>query len=98
MMAILGHTEKEVVIVADRSGIHRAKKLASTLEHWRGQFRLQLLSAHCNHLLNQIEGFWRAMKDAIGAGRCFPDLHLLYQRTRQVLMEHQERPIYAFYW
>jgi hypothetical protein len=32
-----------------------------------------------------IEGFWRVMKDTIGAGRCFPALHLLYQRTRQVL-------------
>jgi hypothetical protein len=23
---------------------------------------------------------------------------LLYQRTRQVLMAHQERPIYEFHW
>ena len=38
------------------------------------------------------------MKDTIGAGRCFPDLRQLYQRTRQVLMAHQERPIYAFHW
>jgi hypothetical protein len=45
-----------------------------------------------------IEGFWRVMKDTIGAGRCFANLHLLYQRTRQVLMAHQERPIYAFRW
>ena len=45
-----------------------------------------------------IEGFWRVMKDTIGAGRCFPALHQLYQRTRQVLMAHQERPIYAFHW
>ena len=45
-----------------------------------------------------IEGFWRVMKDAIGAGRCFPALHQLYHRTRQVLMAHQERPIYAFHW
>jgi hypothetical protein len=45
-----------------------------------------------------IEGFWRVMKDAIGAGRRFPDLHQLYQRTRQVLMAHQERPMYAFHW
>jgi hypothetical protein len=26
------------------------------------------------------------------------DLHQLYKRTRQVLMAHQERPIYAFSW
>ena len=38
------------------------------------------------------------MKDVIGAGRCFPDLHQLYRRTRQVLMAHQERPVYAFHW
>jgi hypothetical protein len=45
-----------------------------------------------------IEGFWRVMKDGIGAGRCFADLHLLYHRTRQVLMAHHERPIYEFHW
>jgi hypothetical protein len=45
-----------------------------------------------------IEGVWRVLKDTIGAGRCFADLHLLYQRTRQVLMAHQERPIYTFRW
>jgi len=37
-------------------------------------------------------------QDTIGAGRCFGDLQQLYQRTRQVLMAHQERPIYAFCW
>ena len=45
-----------------------------------------------------IEGFWRVMKDRISAGRCFPDLPQLYQRTRRVLTEHQARPIYAFHW
>ncbi|HEY5865424.1 MAG TPA: hypothetical protein VI542_07720 [Candidatus Tectomicrobia bacterium] len=54
--------------------------------------------AHCGHHLNPIEGFWRVTKGTIGAGRCFPDLHLLSQRTRQVLMAHQERPIYEFPW
>lgn len=97
-MAIFGKTDKEVVMVADRSGIHRAKKLASTIEHSDGKFQLHLLPAHCGHKLNPIEGFWRAMKDAIGAGRCLADLHLLYQRTRQVLMAHHERPIFAFSW
>jgi hypothetical protein len=37
------------------------------------------------------------MKDPSGAGRCFVDLHLFYQRTPQGLMAHHERPIYAFH-
>jgi hypothetical protein len=45
-----------------------------------------------------IEGFWRVMKEASGAGRGCADLHQLYQRTRQVLMAHPERPIYACHW
>jgi hypothetical protein len=98
VMAIFGHTGKEVVMVADRSGIHRAGKLATTLAHYAGRFQLQLLPAHCGHHLNPIEGFWRAMKDAIGAGRCLSDLHQLYQRTRHVLIAHQQRPIYEFNW
>ena len=57
-----------------------------------------LLPVHCGHHLNPIEGFWRVMKDAIGAGRYFHDLSQLYKRTRQVLMAHQERPIYEFHW
>jgi transposase len=77
---------------------HRAGKIATTLKHYEGRFQLQLLPAHCGHHLNPIEGFWRAMKDAIGAGRCLSDLHQLYQRTRQVLIAHQQRPIYEFSW
>jgi hypothetical protein len=98
VMAIFEQTEKDVVMVADRSGIHRAHKLDSTLEHYNGKLQLHLLPAHCGHHLNPIEGFWRTMKDAIGAGRCLSDLHQLYKRTRQVLMAHQEQPIYAFSW
>ena len=98
VMALFGQSGKEVVMVADRSGIHRAHKLASTLTHWHEQFRLYLLPARCGHHLNPIEGFWRVLKDRIGAGRCFPNLQQLYQRTRRVLMAHQERPIYAFHW
>jgi hypothetical protein len=98
VMATFSTTDKEVVMVVDRSGIHRAHTLASTLEHWHGRFRLHFSPAHCGHHLNPIEGFWRVMKDAMGAGRCFPDLHQLYQRTRHVLMAHQERPMYAFHW
>jgi hypothetical protein len=57
LMALFGHTGKEVVMVVDRSGIHRAHKLASTLAHWHKQFRLHLLPAHCGHHLNPIEPY-----------------------------------------
>jgi hypothetical protein len=98
VMHIFGPTKKKVVMVVDRSGIHRARKLASTLEHYKDKFELHFLPAHSGHHLNPIEGFWRRMKEVIGAGRCFEDLHQLYRRTRQVLMTHQERPIYEFAW
>ena len=70
----------------------------SSLEYYDGQWQFPLLPAHCGHHLNPIAGFWRVMKDAIGAGWYFPDLHQLYHRTRRVLMAHQERPIYEFHW
>src|SRR5262245_26646549 len=38
VMAIFGPTRQEVVMVADRSGIHRAHKLDATLEHSHGKF------------------------------------------------------------
>jgi hypothetical protein len=98
VMATFSKAGKEVVMVVDRSGIHRAHKLDATLDHSREKFRFHCFPAHCGHHLNPIEGFWRVMKDTIGAGRCFPDLLQLYQRTRRVLMAHQERPIYAFHW
>jgi transposase len=98
VMRGFGQTGKEVVMVVDRSGIHRAHKLDATLDHDREKLRFHFLPAHCGHHLNPIEGFWRVMKDTIGAGRCFAHLQLLYQRTRQVLMAHHERPIYAFHW
>lgn len=98
VMATFGTTDTEVVMVVDRSGIHRAHKLDATCDHYPGKLRFHCLPAHCGHHLNPIEGFWRVMKDVIGAGRCFPDLHRLYQRTRHVLMAHQERPMYAFHW
>jgi hypothetical protein len=47
-----------------------------------------------------IEGFWRVMKDTIGAGRGFAALHLLYQlyqRTCQVLRAIKNGP-YEFHW
>ena len=98
VMAVFSKTGKEVVMVVDRSGIHRAHKLDATLDHYHGTFRFHFLPAHCGHHLNPIEGFWRVMKDTIGAGRCFGNLQQLYQRTRRVLMVHQERPIYEFHW
>ncbi len=85
-------------MVVDRRGIHRAKKLASTLAHWHEQCQWHFLPAHCGHHLHPMEGFWRGMQDRIGAGRCFPDRHQLDQRTRQVLRAHHERPMYAFHW
>ena len=75
VMATFSKTGKEVVMVVDRSGIHRAHKLDATLDHYHDKFRFHFLPAHCGHHLNPIEGFWRVMKDTIGAGRCFADLH-----------------------
>jgi hypothetical protein len=98
IMQVFGSSGKEVVMVSDQSGIHRAHKLDATLKPYQGKFRLKLLPAHSGHHLNPMEGFWRAMKDAIGAGRCLSDLHQLYQRTRQVRMAQQKQPIYAFHW
>ena len=67
-------------------------------DHYRDKFRFHFLPPPCGHHRNPIAGFWRVMKDTIGAGRCFPDLLQLYQRTRHVLRAHQERPIYEFHW
>jgi transposase len=98
VMARFKKTQKEVVMVVERSGIHRAHKLDATLDHYHDKLRFHVFPAHCGHHLNPIEGFWRVMKGAIGAGRCLATLPRLYQRTRQVLMAHQERPIYEFHW
>ena len=98
VMATFRNTGKNVVMVVDRSGIHRAHKLDTTFDHYDGKLRFHFLPAHCGHHLNPIEGFWRGMKDAIGAGRGCANLHQLYHRTRQVLMAHHERPIYEFHW
>ena len=93
-MATFRTTGKDVVMVVERSGIHRAPKLETTFDHYDGQLRFHFFPAHCGPHLNPSEGFWRSMKDPSGAGRCFPDLLELYQRTRQVLLAgHQERPL-----
>jgi len=98
VMATFSKIGQEVVMVVERSGIHRAHKLDATLDHYQGTLRFHCFPAHGGHPLNPIAGFWRVMKNAIGAGRCLPDLHPLYQRTRQGLMAHQERAIYTFHW
>src|SRR4029450_2654617 len=88
IMATFRKTGTDVVLVVDRSGIHRAHKLDTTFDHDDGKLRLHFLPAHCGHHRNPIEGFWRVMKDVIGAGRCFPDLHQLYHLTPQGLTAH----------
>jgi hypothetical protein len=98
VMSLFGPSKTKGVRVVDRSGIHRARKWASTLDHDKDKFELHFLPAHSGHHLNPIEGFWRRMKEVIGAGRGFETLHQLYWRTRQVLMAHQEWPIYEFSW
>src|SRR5207245_11809886 len=74
VMATFSKTGKEVVMVVDRSGIHRAHKLDTTLDHYNGKLRFHFLPAHCGHHLNPIEGFCRAMKHAIAAGRGLAEL------------------------
>jgi hypothetical protein len=91
-------TGKEVVMGIDRSGSQRAHKRDATLDRYHGTFRFHCLPAHCGPHLKPIEGFWRVLKAAVGAGRCFPDLPQLYHRTRHVLLAPQERPIDAFRW
>jgi hypothetical protein len=55
VMAAFRTTGKEVVMVVDRSEIHRAHKLDATLEHYHDKFRFHFLPAHCGHHLNPIE-------------------------------------------
>jgi transposase len=98
VMAVFRKTGKAVVMVVDRSGIHRAHKLDATFDHYQGTFRCHFFPPHCGHHLNPLEGFWRVLKTAMSAGRCFSERSQLYQRTRQVLMAHQERPSYEFHW
>jgi DDE superfamily endonuclease len=88
----------QVVRGVDRSGIHRAKALQAPFVHDQERFRLPLLPARAGHHLNPMEGFWRVMKDTIGAGRCFAEFPQLYQRTRRVLLTPQEQPISHFSW
>jgi len=74
-----------------------AHKLDATLAHYHGSCASISYRPIVDHL-NPIEGFCGVMKDTISAGRCLAIFQQLYQRTRRVLMAHQERPIYAFHW
>jgi transposase len=78
-MAVFRTTGTEVVMVVDRSGIHRAHKLDATLDHAHGTLRCHYLPAHGGHHLTPIEGFWRVMKNAMGAGRGWRELPALSQ-------------------
>jgi hypothetical protein len=98
VMATFRSTGTEVVMVVARSGLHRAHQLDATLEPYHHTLRFHCLPAHGGHHRNPLEGFWRVRQDTMGAGRCFPELHQLSHRTRQVRMAHHERPIYAFHW
>jgi hypothetical protein len=98
VMATCRKTGQEGVMVVDRRGSHRAHKLAAPLDHYSGTLQWHWLPPPCGQHRHPLAGFWRTMKDAIGAGRCLHDLHQRYQRTRQVLMAHHERPIYACRW
>jgi hypothetical protein len=68
LMASFAPAQKAVIMVADRRGIHRAQALQSTWQHYTDRFRLHLFPARAGHHLNPIGGFWRVMKDPIGAG------------------------------
>jgi hypothetical protein len=61
VMATFSTTGKDVVMVVDRSGIHRAHKLDTTFDHDDGKLRCHFLPAHGGHHRNPIEGFWRVM-------------------------------------
>src|SRR5437879_10777853 len=49
IMATFSKTGKEVVMVVDRSGIHRAHKLDATPANYHGTLRLRCLPAHSGH-------------------------------------------------
>ena len=85
-------------MVVERSGIQRAHKRDTPLAPYRGPLRFHCFPAPCGHHLTPLEGFWRVRQAVIGAGRCGPDLHQRYRRTRQGRMAHQERPMYALHW
>src|SRR5436853_2270333 len=52
VMAAFSKTGKDVVMVVDRSGIHRAHKLDTTLDHYDGKLRFHFVRAHGGQHLN----------------------------------------------
>ena len=85
-------------MVVDRSGIHQAPQLDTTRNHSPGTLRRHGFPAHGGPPLHPIDGFWRVMEDAMGAGRGFHERVQRYKRPRQVLLAHHERPMYALHW
>jgi len=83
----------EGVMGVDRNGIPRAHTLDAPLAPSQGTWRFHCFPAHGGPHLHPLEGFWRVLKDASGAGRCVPDVQQLSQRARHGLMAHQERPM-----
>ena len=55
VMATFSKTGQDVVMVVDRSGIHRAHKLETTLAHYQDKLHFHCLPAHCGPHLNPIE-------------------------------------------
>jgi hypothetical protein len=49
VMATFRKTGKDVVMVVDRSGSHRAYKLDTTFDHYDGKLRFHFLPTHCGH-------------------------------------------------
>lgn len=94
----LGKQGKEIVLVHDGSGIHKAEKIKKFLEKNKGRIREFKLPAHSGHRLNVMEGFWKVLKDRVNARKSYEDLHLLRDQTRQVLTQHRETPIFHFSW
>jgi hypothetical protein len=96
-LALFGPSGPAGVLGGDRSGRPRAHTLAATRAPGRARLRLQGWPARCGHPLHPLEGFGRVLQDGLRAGRCFPALQPLSQRTRRVLMAPQEQPISAFH-
>jgi len=90
--------KKKIVMVLDRSGIHKGKLVEKWLNKRKGAFEFYWLPPHSGHQLNPIEGFWRCTKDAVNANRTYEALYPLYRHTYTVLTKHREQPIYHFPW
>ena len=70
VMATFRKTGKQVVMVVDRSGIHRAHKLDTTFDHYDGKLRFHFLPAHGGHHLNPIAAISGDLLSAVISTRC----------------------------